>query len=174
MHTHLVNEGLDSPTRADDIELPQEKARGKRKSSVGVKKRHFWTEQEVTWLLQGVDKHGVGKWAKILDDYPFSETRTSVHLKDKYRNLIILQHKQAEQHAKRSGITVEQQEAEDQMEGINDIPDEHEEGEREKEKEKEAEHDTAHAKAKANTSSVVAKASETHKKRKRNEMAESD
>jgi hypothetical protein len=47
---------------------------------------HKWTDEETRALLQGVEKHGSGKWKSILDDeaFPF-ENRTAVDLKDRYR-----------------------------------------------------------------------------------------
>jgi hypothetical protein len=45
-----------------------------------------WTDDETQDLLQGVEKHGFGKWKSILDDGAFSfENRTAVDLKDRYR-----------------------------------------------------------------------------------------
>ncbi|XP_064602292.1 telomeric repeat-binding factor 2-like [Liolophura sinensis] len=45
-----------------------------------------WSEQEVKQLRQGVKRFGKGQWAKIRDAYPFNG-RTSVDLKDKWRNI---------------------------------------------------------------------------------------
>ena len=49
--------------------------------------KRFFTEREETYLRQGVQRFGFGNWAVILKHYPF-ENRTSVNLKDKYRNLV--------------------------------------------------------------------------------------
>ena len=47
-----------------------------------------WSACEVDALLAGVRLHGVGKWAAILRNSPvFNGVRTSVDLKDKWRNL---------------------------------------------------------------------------------------
>ena len=51
------------------------------------RKRHPWTIQEVSWLKKGVQKFGAGKWQEILLSYPFPAYRTSIDLKDKWRNL---------------------------------------------------------------------------------------
>ena len=52
-------------------------------------KKHF-TAEEVDDLRKGVDKHGVGNWAKILTDkdLAFHSSRNTVSLKDKWRNLM--------------------------------------------------------------------------------------
>lgn len=52
----------------------------------GFKQRKF-TPNEVEWLIEGIRIHGAGKWKIILDSFPF-RNRTSVNLKDKYRNMI--------------------------------------------------------------------------------------
>lgn len=46
-----------------------------------------WTPEEVEELKKGVRDHGAGKWATILRYGQFNEVRTSVDLKDKWRNL---------------------------------------------------------------------------------------
>lgn len=58
------------------------------KSRTG-KKRIAWTDKECIYLVYGVQKHGKGQWSVILAELKshFAETRTSVDLKDKYRNL---------------------------------------------------------------------------------------
>ncbi len=52
-------------------------------------KKHF-SEQEVQHLRDGVHRYGVGNWSRILLDpqLHFHETRNSVSLKDKWRNLM--------------------------------------------------------------------------------------
>ncbi|GAB5357525.1 hypothetical protein AAMO2058_000381900 [Amorphochlora amoebiformis] len=52
------------------------------------RKRIFWTTCEETHLRLGVREFGVGKWAKILQKYTsIFKNRTSVDLKDKWRNI---------------------------------------------------------------------------------------
>jgi len=52
------------------------------------RKRIFWSTCEETHLRLGVREFGVGKWAKILKKYaPIFKNRTSVDLKDKWRNI---------------------------------------------------------------------------------------
>eukprot|EP00112_Aurelia_sp_Birch-Aquarium-sp1_P011322 Seg2380.4 transcript_id=Seg2380.4/GoldUCD/mRNA.D3Y31 product="Telomeric repeat-binding factor 2" protein_id=Seg2380.4/GoldUCD/D3Y31 len=65
----------------------QRNMRERPRNAVTHQKRRFFTHDEETYLRQGVRRFGVGSWAKILENYPF-ENRTSVNLKDKYRNLI--------------------------------------------------------------------------------------
>uniref|UniRef100_A0A6B2LV33 Uncharacterized protein n=1 Tax=Arcella intermedia TaxID=1963864 RepID=A0A6B2LV33_9EUKA len=57
----------------------------KLKTSTG--ERLTWTEHEVKQLEKGVAVYGVGHWAEILKAYKFLPERTSVSLKDKWRNL---------------------------------------------------------------------------------------
>lgn len=45
-----------------------------------------WSDQEVKQLTEGVERFGKGQWAMIRDAYPFNG-RTSVDLKDKWRNI---------------------------------------------------------------------------------------
>ncbi|XP_058505514.1 telomeric repeat-binding factor 1 [Solea solea] len=51
------------------------------------KTRQKWTWQLDTYLRKGVDRHGPGKWSRILLDYDF-EGRTSTMLKDRWRVLL--------------------------------------------------------------------------------------
>lgn len=48
--------------------------------------RKMFTDAEVLNLVKGVERFGEGKWARILETYKFDD-RTSVDLKDKWRNL---------------------------------------------------------------------------------------
>ena len=49
--------------------------------------RTAWTSTEEASLLEGVSKYGLGKWKFILGEFEFHSTRSSVDLKDKFRNL---------------------------------------------------------------------------------------
>ena len=51
-----------------------------------AKERKFWSAEETKWLKQGVKAYGEGNWSQILKAYNFVG-RTSVHLKDRWRNL---------------------------------------------------------------------------------------
>jgi len=51
-------------------------------------KRTPWTNEEMRWLVAGVTSYGVGHWRDILLCYDFPHYRTTVHLKDKWRNLL--------------------------------------------------------------------------------------
>lgn len=53
----------------------------------GSRSRTPWTEDEVEQLHAAVKELGKGKWASALKQYKFKECRTSVDLKDKWRNL---------------------------------------------------------------------------------------
>lgn len=84
-----------------EFKVPGERAR----LAGGRRKKRFWTDDEIELLLEGVRTHGLGCWAKILSEYEFAPGRTSVDLKDKYRNLLKLQAKEQEAHrAKRAAL----------------------------------------------------------------------
>ena len=53
------------------------------------RKRKRWDAAEEEELRRAVTHHGVGKWAKMLNDsnFSFSPGRTNVDLKDKWRNM---------------------------------------------------------------------------------------
>ncbi|KAL6057118.1 Myblike DNA-binding domain containing protein [Balamuthia mandrillaris] len=56
--------------------------------------RLFWTDSEVENLMQGVKKYGAGNWATIRQNFTFHSRRTTVDLKDKYRNLLRAQERE--------------------------------------------------------------------------------
>ncbi|RLN38905.1 hypothetical protein C2845_PM01G41550 [Panicum miliaceum] len=63
-------------------------------TSAGAKKyrsrKHndHWTEDEMIELVVGTSRRGIGKWSSVKDEYLSTSIRTSVHLKDKWRNLV--------------------------------------------------------------------------------------
>jgi len=60
----------------------------KKKKKPQRRKRMFWTTCEESHLRLGVREFGLGKWAKILHKYAHVfKNRTSVDLKDKWRNI---------------------------------------------------------------------------------------
>ena len=73
-----------------DLGLLHLRVGGKRFGSggEGISPRISWTDEEVEALREGVAKHGKGKWKVILVEkrHVFQE-RTTVDLKDKWRNL---------------------------------------------------------------------------------------
>jgi hypothetical protein len=53
-----------------------------------VLQRHPWNDEEIAALLSGLQKHGLGKWVYIKQEYGYIlRNRTTVQLKDKYRNM---------------------------------------------------------------------------------------
>ncbi|KAL6641005.1 hypothetical protein ACP70R_019186 [Stipagrostis hirtigluma subsp. patula] len=52
------------------------------------KNNEHWTPAEVKLLLKGISKYGVGRWAELQRNYFLTSIRTSVNLKDKWRNLL--------------------------------------------------------------------------------------
>ncbi|XP_017232756.1 uncharacterized protein LOC108206849 isoform X3 [Daucus carota subsp. sativus] len=60
------------------------------KSNNSKRQRHIpWSHEEVLQLVNGVSKHGVGKWTDIKKvSFPLSPHRSAVDLKDKWRNLV--------------------------------------------------------------------------------------
>ncbi|WOL06223.1 hypothetical protein Cni_G14955 [Canna indica] len=62
-----------------------------RNEKCGIRRKHHrvWTLPEVMKLIEGVSRYGVGKWTEIKRLlFPTSPFRTSVDLKDKWRNLL--------------------------------------------------------------------------------------
>jgi len=57
------------------------------KNATGARQRHRWTDEEVGMLEEGAKKFGEGRWIYILGCYDFNPSRTSVDLKDKWRNI---------------------------------------------------------------------------------------
>ena len=55
----------------------------------GISPRISWTDEEVEALREGVNKHGKGNWKAILVEkrHVFQQERTTVDLKDKWRNM---------------------------------------------------------------------------------------
>ncbi|KAL8893565.1 MAG: hypothetical protein Q9192_005141 [Flavoplaca navasiana] len=55
-----------------------------------LRKRSKWSEAETRNLIMGVDKFGVGKWTKILNDpdFCFSVGRNAIDLKDRFRTIM--------------------------------------------------------------------------------------
>lgn len=76
MTIHILLSELRSPPkrRCLNVKLPE------------VRSRKFWGDEETKWLQKGVKVYGEGNWAQILKAYPFVG-RTSVNLKDRWRNL---------------------------------------------------------------------------------------
>ena len=80
-----------------DLTLSERMSRRMQQKNVAVRSpkrkrdRRFWTDDEIESLKAGVERYGVYRncWAKIIEDedFEFHACRTSVDLKDKYRNL---------------------------------------------------------------------------------------
>ncbi|KAL9154141.1 hypothetical protein ABFS82_10G094900 [Erythranthe guttata] len=65
------------------FDCPEEEVSGRRKHHI------LWTTAEVRKLIDGVSEHGVGRWSRIKKLlFSSSAHRTSVDLKDKWRNLL--------------------------------------------------------------------------------------
>jgi hypothetical protein len=69
---------------------PVRKSQSRFRSSVDnarkYRKRMKWTDKEMRMLVRGYKQFGPSSWAQILNTYPFHHHRTSVDLKDKWRN----------------------------------------------------------------------------------------
>jgi hypothetical protein len=52
-----------------------------------ARRRIRWTEEEAGYVRQGVKKFGYGKWMQIRASYPFKSCRSSVDIRDKWRNM---------------------------------------------------------------------------------------
>ncbi|GMH37422.1 hypothetical protein BSKO_05295 [Bryopsis sp. KO-2023] len=63
--------------------------RSQRTSQTSVRRK--WSDEETWALLEGVERHGIGRWGAIQGDYelrPLLENRNYVQLKDRWTNLI--------------------------------------------------------------------------------------
>ncbi|KAK4758228.1 hypothetical protein SAY87_019529 [Trapa incisa] len=87
-----------------DREVRTNVQKGKRR-----RKHHIpWTQSEVMKLIEGISNLGVGSWSKIKKLlFPSSKHRTSVDLKDKWRNLVKASNTQLRK--KRKGIRARKQ-----------------------------------------------------------------
>uniref|UniRef100_A0A0D3HE53 Myb-like domain-containing protein n=1 Tax=Oryza barthii TaxID=65489 RepID=A0A0D3HE53_9ORYZ len=54
------------------------------------KNNEHWTLKEITELVKGVSKHGVGSWTKLKRDFFSTSIRTAVHLKVKVQKTMML------------------------------------------------------------------------------------
>lgn len=66
---------LTAHTKMDTLNIKKER-----------KQRTKWTCKLDSYLVEGVNRHGLGQWSRILLDYDF-EGRTGTMLKDRWRNL---------------------------------------------------------------------------------------
>ena len=73
---------------------PEEAIQSSKKNKTPIpttrqRQRITWTNTESSYLVAGVILYKKGNWATILAKYSthFNEYRTSVNLKDKYRNI---------------------------------------------------------------------------------------
>ncbi|TSK13209.1 Telomeric repeat-binding factor 2 [Bagarius yarrelli] len=57
------------------------------RSSDGHSKRKKWTDEESTWVKQGVARYGEGRWERIKNAFPF-KGRTAVNIKDRWRTML--------------------------------------------------------------------------------------
>ncbi|XP_048832890.1 telomeric repeat-binding factor 1 [Brienomyrus brachyistius] len=78
-HMHINLRGKDRSTRQSS--KPQKSANQSSRA-----KRKKWTYDEDRDLRSGVLRYGVGRWARILEEFGF-EDRTNVMLKDRWRTL---------------------------------------------------------------------------------------
>ncbi|CAL8576237.1 hypothetical protein XPA_002128 [Xanthoria parietina] len=95
---HRLSEGSLSGPAAEEVNEEQvEESQGKDNTEKAesskrlyLRKRSKWSEVETHNLIKGVDKFGVGKWTRILNDpdFYFSEGRNAIDLKDRFRTLM--------------------------------------------------------------------------------------
>ena len=85
IHFEQIEDEIDN----DKISNQKSKKTISKLKKIKCSSRKPWTENETIQLLVGVEIYGHGEWAKIKEENreTFQE-RTSVNLKDRYRNLI--------------------------------------------------------------------------------------
>lgn len=78
------------PTKKGDLQKKKVKESDSPNKRIWVRKRTKWSEEETYCLVKGLDKFGVGKWTRILNDpeYSFQQGRNAIDLKDRYRFMI--------------------------------------------------------------------------------------
>ncbi|CAM9413068.1 unnamed protein product [Ascophyllum nodosum] len=86
-HPSLPRSLQDHPTPPDGAVLRSPARVASKMKGPRGRARVPWTEEEVMHLNAAVKALGTGKWALALSQYKFQECRTSVDLKDKWRNL---------------------------------------------------------------------------------------
>ncbi|KJP87468.1 hypothetical protein AK88_02900 [Plasmodium fragile] len=74
-----------SPIVIDGQGMEKKSMSGERKRK-SYKTRVKWDKGETERLIAGINEYGVSNWRQIMEAYSFSEGRTNVSLKDKYRN----------------------------------------------------------------------------------------
>ncbi|CAM9972433.1 unnamed protein product, partial [Sphacelaria rigidula] len=67
---------------------PRLNSRSPPRESRETKGRVPWTKEEESELHAAVAQYGKGKWALALKKYKFQKCRSSVDLKDKWRNIV--------------------------------------------------------------------------------------
>ena len=94
---HKTKDGSESGHISKPLKFPRSKRRRReslelqqanRSRNAGNVSKVKWLQYEEENLKRGVRDWGVGNWAAILDQYEFLSQRTSVSLKDKWRNLV--------------------------------------------------------------------------------------
>ncbi|KAA8498267.1 hypothetical protein FVE85_5852 [Porphyridium purpureum] len=69
---------------------------GNKSDSKKRKKSRFWTAEEDAELERGLERHGYGRWRKILNEGNFDEYRTPIMVKDRAR--VLRRQLEAKQH----------------------------------------------------------------------------
>ncbi|XP_047324490.1 uncharacterized protein LOC124928012 [Impatiens glandulifera] len=82
-HYSYYTESISSESRDEDNNKEQRAGKGRRNHHI------YWSQSEVLKLVEGVSRCGVGRWSEIKKQlFQSSANRTSVDLKDKWRNLL--------------------------------------------------------------------------------------
>lgn len=83
-----------APSSSVEETAPTDKTQAPSKRSRAALSRTKWTEQESTALQEGIRRHGIGKWKRILADPELHfHHRTAVDLKDHHRVCLLREKK---------------------------------------------------------------------------------
>ncbi|EUD68071.1 hypothetical protein C922_01683 [Plasmodium inui San Antonio 1] len=93
-HTKLkllkIKSSIAIDERNSPVVIDREGMEKKLKSTERKRKRYKprvkWDKGETERLIDGINEYGLSNWRQIMEAYSFSESRTNVSLKDKYRN----------------------------------------------------------------------------------------
>ncbi|KAI4280200.1 MAG: hypothetical protein L6R35_005959 [Caloplaca aegaea] len=85
-----ISRRVSPPAKQDERYEKELKDNDNSNRRLWARKRTKWSDEETHCLVKGLDKYGVGKWTRIVNDpgYSFRQGRTALDLKDRFRTLM--------------------------------------------------------------------------------------